>query len=250
MTTDRRFAYAQARIQARFAALPTAQDWQGLAASRSLAAFLEDARNGTLRGWIKGFSGQSDVHDLEAGVRVHFREIVDEVAAWVPDRWTPAVRWTRWLTLLPLLDHLRLGGDLPSWVARDPDLSPVLDKHGSFDPVRLERMGAAPLIGSDDPVAAWAAQWRALWPRCGREVRANLEAVAALLADHAAAFRDAPPRSTWALRGALGTRLRHLFHRRLLEPAEAFVFLALAALELERLRAELVGRALFPEEAA
>jgi hypothetical protein len=50
---------------------------------------------------------------------------------------------------------------------------------------------------------------------------------------------------TWELRRELRARLGLLFHRRLREPASPFIFLILTALDLERLRAELVGRALF-----
>jgi hypothetical protein len=42
-----------------------------------------------------------------------------------------------------------------------------------------------------------------------------------------------------------------LFHRYLLQPAGAFAFIAISALEMERLRSELVTRALFaPRESA
>lgn len=250
MTTSCRFAYAQARVQARFAALPGEDAWQALAAARSLAAFLEDARTGALRDWVKGFSGQSDVHDLEAGVRVQFRETADELARWVPEPWAPALRWTRWLILLPLLDHLARGGSVPGWVRRDAGLARLLGEDGTLDTVRLGRLGAAPLVGSEDPAGAWLAAWRARWPSCSGEALGNLGALATLLGDHLTAFREAPTRSTWELRGALTARLRHLFHRRLLQPAGVFTYLVLVALALERLRAELVTRVLFPEEAA
>jgi hypothetical protein len=250
MSTSCRFAYAQARVQARFAGLPGEEAWQALAASRSLAAFLEDARSGALRDWVKGFSGQSDVHDLEAGVRVQFRETADELARWVPAPWAPAVRWSRWLILLPLLDHLARGGAVPGWVRRDPGLARFLAEDGTLDGARLGRLGAAPLLGADDPAGAWLAEWRSRWPRCSREALGNLGALAGLLGEHLSAFREAPPRSAWELRAALSARLRHLFHRRLLQPAGVFTYLVLVALELERLRAELVTRVLFPEEGA
>jgi hypothetical protein len=81
---DLDFAYAQARIQARFAALPRETDWQRVAASRTLAAFLEDARTGSLREWVKGFSVQSDVHDLEAGIGSLYRDALEAITALAP----------------------------------------------------------------------------------------------------------------------------------------------------------------------
>jgi len=247
MKTGARFAYAQARLQARLAALPAEEEWQRLAAARTLAGFLEEARNGALRDWVKPFSGQSDTHDLEVGLRALYREQVGQVAAWLPTPWRPAMTWTRWLVLLPLFDHLARGGDTPAWVARDHDLLPLLDEAGDLDRARLSAAGAGALIeAGTEPAAAWAAEWRRRWPPCNRELVRNLEAVSALIAAHLGAFRDSRPGDTWDLRRGLRDRLRPLFHRRLLQPAAPFIYLALAALDMERLRAELVSRALFP----
>ena len=55
----------------------------------------------------------------------------------------------------------------------------------------------------------------------------------------------APPGSGTQLRRALQARLSLLLRRATLEPAAAFIHLALSALELERLRGELLGRKLF-----
>ena len=53
-------------------------------------------------------------------------------------------------------------------------------------------------------------------------------------------------RDGWPLRRALQARLALLFRRAMLDPAAAFIFLALTALDLERLRGELLRRAAFP----
>jgi hypothetical protein len=60
------------------------------------------------------------------------------------------------------------------------------------------------------------------------------------------AFHDPAVRDGWPLRRALEAQLTLLFRRAMLDPAVAFIFLALAALDLERLRGELVRRAAFP----
>jgi hypothetical protein len=246
MSGDHRFAYAQARIQARFAGLPSEQEWQRLAASRTLASFLEEARGGALRDWVKGFSGLSDVHDLEAGLRALYLEHLEAVARWVPAPWRQAVAWTLWLTRLPLLAHFRAGASVPGWVARDRELRRLLDDTGSWDPRRLADAGAGPLLESADaPVAAWIAEWRRCWPRCRRSTARDLDGLIALLSGHADAFSRVPPAGAWRLRGELRERLRLRFHQRLLQPAAPFIFLVLAALDLERLRAALVSRALF-----
>jgi hypothetical protein len=47
-------------------------------------------------------------------------------------------------------------------------------------------------------------------------------------------------------RRALSSRLIALYRRAMLDPAAVFIFLALSALDIERLRGELVRRAIFP----
>jgi hypothetical protein len=61
-------------------------------------------------------------------------------------------------------------------------------------------------------------------------------------------FRQSGTESAWDLRKRLRARLGLLFHRRLLQPAAAFVYLGLVIMDMERLRFELVTRALFGAE--
>ena len=241
-------AYAQARIQARFAALPAEQEWRRLAASRTLASFLEEARAGPLRDWVKGFSDQSDAHDLEAGLRFLYREILDAVVGWVPEAWREAVSWVRWLTLLPLLAHLRTGGAMPVWVAQDPGLRTLLDEgggseSGAHSEARVQRL----LQAGAGEVTVWVDEWHRSWPACNRAISLDLVSLEVLLMDHARTFGRVAPASAWSLREELRKGLCLRLHRRTLQPAVPFIYLALTALDLERLRAALVGRALFAD---
>jgi hypothetical protein len=70
--------------------------------------------------------------------------------------------------------------------------------------------------------------------------------VVRLLTEHAAAFRDPLQVEGWSLRRALHAQLSQLFRRAMLTPAAAFIFLALSALDCERLRGELLRRVVFP----
>jgi hypothetical protein len=240
------FAYAQARLHARFAQLPTQSDWERLAGVRGLAAFLEEARTGALRVWIKPFSGRSDAHEIEVGLRAAYREQVAEIAGWVPERWRDAVYWTRWLVLIPLFDHLARGRPMPAWVKRDHDLQTLLDETGDLDLERLRRSGALQLfVPGGDPAGVWIGEWRRRWPYGSGQHRRGLEALQALLSQHLEDFRQSGTGTAWDLRRRLRARLGFLFHRRLLQPAAAFVYLGLVVLDMERLRSELVARALF-----
>ena len=244
------FAYAQARVQARYGALPAEADWRRISGIRGLGAWLEEARGGPHRDWIKGFSAASDVHDIEAGVRGLLFAEIDAVARFVPKPWRDAVRWTRWLPLLSLLEHLRAGAELPRWARRVPCIAALLGDDGALLPRRLQRTGIAPLLNHDaaEPVSAcWVAGWRGRWPRSGVAVRADLERLAASIGAHLDAFRRSDPAHAWTPRQQLRERLRFEFHGLGLSPAMPFVYLALVALDLERLRRALLDRALFPE---
>lgn len=246
MTPDLDFAYAQARIQARFAALPPEAEWERLTATRTLASFLEEARSWSLRDWVKGLSSQSDVHDLEAEIRALFRENLEAVARWSPAPWRHAVVWVSWLTRLRLLAHLQAGWAAPGWLARDSAIRGMLDDEGKLDPGYLRDIGAESLVEPDGGlVLAWTREWRRRWPPCTREAKRNLEDLKSLLTAHLDDFRRAQPDSAWRLRKELRERLHLRFHRHPIEPVAPFIFLALVALDLERLRGALISRALF-----
>jgi hypothetical protein len=63
---------------------------------------------------------------------------------------------------------------------------------------------------------------------------------------HIDAMRAAPPGDATPLVRALRERLDSLYRRAVLEPTAAFVYLAATALDLARLRGEIMRRALFP----
>jgi len=255
MTSARRFGYAQARIQARLSVLPTDSDWQRLSSARSLSGYLEEARDGALRTWVKGFSAHSNCHDLERGLRAQFLDSVEQTATFSPKPWQAALRWCRWLPLLPLFGHVRGGGAMPVWTRRDYRLAGLLDAGGRFDPVAMRRRGIEMLLspsgGNGDQVgtaAVWIDQWRQRWPAMSGADRRRMEALARRLQRHWLGFMASSPDKGWERRRALRARLRLDLHRQLLTPAAPFLYLALVALDLERLRRALVDRALFADE--
>jgi len=112
-------------------------------------------------------------------------------------------------------------------------------------------LGAGPLAalaaGWDDPgriVPLWRVEWERRAPARGDpDLRAELGRA---LGAHLAAFHDPALKDGWPLRRALQARLTLLLRRAMLDPAAAFAYLALIALDLERLRGELLRRAAFP----
>lgn len=251
MRTLGRLAYAQARIQARLSKLTSDSGWERLGAVRAYSAYLQEARGTPLRSWVAGISPDSGSHEIERVLRGQFRSVVDESRGWAPEAWRPAVDWVRWLAYVPLLDHLRRGDAAPGWARRDPDLRPWLDASGRLRPQGLEGAGALDLLetgqGEGSVARAWGDGWRRRWPPSRKAWASNLERVAGLfeeLLGGADAAQVAGPDGRGHLRG----RFERLFRRLPLEPAALFCYLALVALDLERLRGALTARALFAAE--
>jgi hypothetical protein len=86
--------------------------------------------------------------------------------------------------------------------------------------------------------------WRRRWPAGAREP--GLGELARLVAGHLARFRIAAPHEANALRRGFEERLLAFFRRHPVQACAAFAWLALAALDLERLRGEIERRLAFP----
>ena len=170
---------------------------------------------------------------------------------WVPRPWRAAVAWTAWLPYLPVFEHLADTAQPkrpPDWASADPRLRALVSDEGEPDPDALERAGLLTLLDAPRPdqiLARWADGWRSRWPPDRGGWTRDLEAFTARLAAHLSAFRQAAPADAWNLRQALRERLRLQFHQSMLAPVTVYIYLALILLDLERLRAELLRRALF-----
>lgn len=226
--------YAQARMQSRHGARPDARTWANVHAAITPAALLEAARASALEPWIAGLDASTPAHELELALRERLRARICEVARWMPEEWRPALLWTRALVDLPALQHLARGRPAPGWMTRDPAIATRLDDAGDEERARRAR-------------GAWTEAWRRAWPPGGEDERSALEALARLVEAHLEAFARADPADAPAMREQLGARVQALFRRHALSPAAAFCHVLLAALECERIRAELVARA--PEPA-
>lgn len=239
--------YAQARIQARFGERPDESLWHRLADARGPAALLEIARASGLRRWVAGIDAASDHHRIEISLRARWRECVAETASWTPERWRPAVLWTAVLADLPALCRLARGEAPLEWMRRDPVLGPYAGAQDDERQAKLRQealafagaawpeRAAAPAGESFESQVrrAWREEWRRRWPRRG-DAQA-LEDLAGLMES-----RFAEPMA--AGRHAFLRRLRAQFRRSTLRPGAAFAFLAFCALDIERLRAELLAR--------
>jgi len=241
--------YAHARVQARHGERLEPAAWRRIEVMREFAPSLELARATALRPWLVGITADSSVDQIEASLRRQWRSVVVEVAGWMPAAWRPAVLWCAWLPDLALLQHLARGGEPPRWL-RDDEVWRELAV--AAPPAR----GAVLAAGPQAPLAsawptphalgrAWLAAWRPRLPRSLGDADRALDELVRVLLGHARAFATAAPSQGWSLRSDLQARLSHLLHRAALQPASAFIHIALSALDLERLRGELLRRVLF-----
>lgn len=223
MRRDGDLEYAYGRIGARIGERPREAEWRALGVIRGLAAFVDAARASPLARWMKGIGREAGAHVIEARLEDNARAHIRELRDWMPLAWHSAIEWTA--VLLDLASALHLArGDAPlPWMAGDAS---------------YRDLARAPwLAGGERAIAirAWVREWNR---------RAPHDAVSDLLLRKLGTLVAATPRRE------LGPPLLHLYRRATLEPAAAFVYLALSALDMERLRGELLRRALFAHEAA
>ena len=245
------FAYMQVRLQARHGRRPDEQLWQRLQGTAGLANYLQAARQTTLLPWVSGLHASHGSHDIEHTLRSLLRDYVDLVARWLPVQWRSTILWTRLLPELPAIQHLLQGEAAPAWMLNNPRLRPFTSENehtriramlesGWRDVVQAWQQGKA-------PADAWMENWRRRWPGPVR-LHTGLQHLCTLFQPQV----KPPPVAaghTARQRALLAEQLASAFRRYSFQPAAACAHLALVTLDLERLRAELITRALFPDDA-
>lgn len=236
--------YAHARLCARFGDRPDELVWRRIETVRDVGAMLETARTSALAVWIAGVAPDAGTHAVERAMRAHWHERVNVIAAWMPSSWRASIEWCALLVDLPVLQHLARGGASPRWLSDDP-LRAALGEDHRRRPAGSSTLLDAAAANPDRLAEIWRAEWDRRLPDA-RQRTSLLQETIRIVAEHWKTFRD--PRATdgRALRQALHARLSRLFRRATLDPAAAFIFLALSALDFERLRGEILRRVAFP----
>ena len=237
--------YAHARLCARYGSRPDELAWRRIEMIRDFGAMLDAARASPLGDWLTQIGPDANVHAVELALRAHMRERIAAIAAWMPSVWRAAIEWCGVLVDLPALQHLARGGAAPAWLRDDPLDAALRDgEPGRRGPGPASLLAAA-RVDPDRLASLWRAEWQRRVPvRGARSVL--LTDLIRLLTEHAATFREPSLVDGWALRRALHARLSQLFRRATLDPAAAFIFLAISALDCERLRGEILRRVAFP----
>ena len=249
MSTQPRWQYVQARLQARHGERLAEADWRRLEAAQSLDHFIERVRATPLHRFTERLNAGMTSHAIERLLRLAWKGYVAEIAGWLDRDWQPAVLWTEHFPDLPLLDAL-LKGETPAWIIHDPKLAPFADGDRQQRVASLEKSPLSPLApapGRQTTIARrWNAHWQSLWPQPGPAEAGALHDLAATAASHVARLAEAaPPETSAPYRLELAKSLTRLFRRHGASPISVFSHLPLAALDLERLRGGLMRRRLF-----
>jgi hypothetical protein len=263
------FEYAYARVCACLAQRPDERLWLQLRSARSIAALLELVRGSAAAAAVSGIPVAADGDVVELAFRQQLRSRTDEVASWSPDDWRDALLYTRHLLDLPSMTHLLSDESPPSWWAADPVLAPyalqTLDERRAAvaagplaaivqapqqepPPKSLRQVIASAVRRARSPplhraLAVWNERWRSLWPPASADVTDALALVARTVEDHVRRFGTLAVDEAQPARQALAARLATLLRRFPAQPAALFAYLAVFALDLERLRGEFVRRA-------
>jgi len=219
--------YAQTRMQARHGSRPDASQWRQLSEQREFAAYLSTAHALPCGSWLAGIDEAAGPHQLEHALRRHWRDTVDELTGWMPEAWHPALRWTAPLIDWPLFCLLLTGDTPPHWLNK-----------------KISDAAFVPPAEASQGLAGWTAEWVHRWPDAAEEERQSLHKLQQRVQKHLAEFAKLDPASAWESRRQFEQQLSYAFRRTAMRPTAAFIYLLLHALDLERLRADLLARAL------
>lgn len=252
------FADVNARVRARLGAMPTEGAWRDMASAVDLPNMVERMRQHGLAWWLTDLPREIDRPTLEFHLHRRAVQMLGRVAGWLPASWHALQAHLR---LLPLLASLRAlaGGDPVT--LRFPDDSPLRDLARLDAAARHAALEGSPwsflVSATASPQELWWMSLPAAMPRCrGHEARVLarllrlLQAHAGFLQAQREAMRsdvsvaqDGDTRQ-WALRAELARQLHELIAYG--HPFHAGVVLCyglIEALQFERMRALLVGRA-------
>ena len=245
MSISPAWSYVQARLQARYGERLDEADWRALEAARSLDQFIDRSRATSLRRFTERLNAGMSSHAIERALRTAWRDYVAELAGWSAAEWRPAIAWTAPFPDLPVIDGL-LRGEASNWAQHDAGLAQFLqrDPRVVSEKSPLKALLPAPKRELTLP-ARWYAHWRSLWPQGSAERRVLTTLTETIKAHIARLDRAGLQDVNASYRRDLAQKVTRMFRRHAGTPVAVFCHLVLVALDLERLRGDLVRRALF-----
>jgi len=230
-----KLAYVQTRIQSRHGERLDEADWRSLEAARSAGQFLDLARNTSLAPWADRLSAEMEPHIIERRLRAAWRETVEEIATWLPERWQKPIRSLAILPELPVRDYIARGYAPPSWLEDNNTLN---DAALSSE---MEKRVEGSSIGTD-----WLGRWREFRPSLSvAEASALDKLIGQLFTNFKNTSYETPASHYRPSRAVIEAACLRIFRRHAGSPIAALAYLLLAMLDFERFRGELLKRVLF-----
>jgi hypothetical protein len=215
--------YALARVAAIRSRRPGPAAWRALATLRGFGAALAAARSMGFAEWVVDIDATTPPHAVELALRAAWRRESTEFAQWLPARWQAALRaCAAWV-------------DLPRLRADSVD---------NAAGTALAGLRAILPTGHPTPDAAWRALLLERLHAAGAGRDPDFARLGRMLTTHCAQFLALPPGNGWPLRAQLELALLGFMHASPPGPATAFAWIALRALDHERLRGALLPRAI------
>jgi hypothetical protein len=213
-----------------------------------LGSYLQTAQQSPLRPWVLGISSSYSSHDIELALRQKYRYHVDEVAGWMPLRWQRALRWIKHLVDLPVLQYLVAGGEPMAWMQSDPALSGFTADDPQLRMHAMREAGQGSLVEAWQQEGAMLPGWLTHWNKLSPGPLASdtgLKRLEQLLRERMLqAVRQKGAALPTDYEDLLDT-LRLIFRRHAFQPAAVCAYLVIIAIDLHRLRADLMQRLYF-----
>jgi hypothetical protein len=242
------YAYVQTRLQARHGERPGEEDWRRLRSIGDFGNYLQVAQRSSLNVWVVGMGVNTSAHEIELLLRQRFRSYIDELSRWLGGDWHAAVAWARRLIDLPALNHILSGQPPANWMLDDPELKPFIHVNENLrDDAFMEsdcRVFLQAWKKQESLTDAWFREWQLLSP-LERHQQSGLNQITRLFAEKIRSQCESPDDNTGLAREALELELRGAFRRLAGRPEMIFAHLGLVAIDIEKLRGDLVRRSLF-----
>jgi hypothetical protein len=243
-------AYAQARVQSRYGRRADAGVWLKLHNIHDLGSYLQAAQQMPLRHWVLGLGLDHSSHQIELTLRQKYRTHVDEVASWMPMDWKQALRWIKRLVDLPVLQYLAEGGEPLAWMRKDGDIANVIADDPRSCLLAIRRAGNGVMVDSwqksGSILTGWLSQWNALRPE-SRLQNEGIERLERLLYDQMQLQSKQQQVTQPTDYDSIIERLRLIYRRYAFLPAAVVAYLAMVALDIHRIRNDLMQRLYFQQ---
>lgn len=251
MTKLSKFAYAQVRLQSRYSQRANEDVWLRLHNIHDLSSYLQIAQQTPLRQWILGIDSRHSNHEIELALRQKYRKHIDEITNWVPADWQKPVQWVKRLADLPVLHYLLAAGTPSDWMKNDPDITEFTADDSALRLQAMSNAGYASLVSAwqqkQNLSAGWLSDWKAMHPRV-TAFTTGLQDLEHLLQQQLHSQLEIGNSSTQDLAvdyESITHKLAIFFRRHAFQPAAVYAYLAIIAIDLHRVRADLLQRLFF-----